>query len=152
MKVIGKIHHILITARNEVAARLCFYTCLWFYSQGVWYPSMHCRWYPIMPCSRSPGGSPGPHLGGGCIPTCTEADPSPSPWTATAVGGTYPTGMHSCLLNPWNIQQALKGLLLNEGKTQWGSMYAFQMIIYKYLCLMDKCNAIAYFNLNHPIH
>ena len=56
-----------------------------------WYSSMHCRWYPSMPCSRSPrgrgvvsqhvfqvsrliprgevegsglGGSPGPHLGG----------------------------------------------------------------------------------------
>ena len=29
----------------------------------------------------------------GCIPACTEADPP----TATAVGGTHPTGMHSCL-------------------------------------------------------
>ena len=34
------------------------------------YPSMHCRWYPSMPCSRSPGGSapgevPGP---GGSAP------------------------------------------------------------------------------------
>ena len=32
---------LIITARNEVGARLCFYTC---------------RWYPSMPCSRSPGG------------------------------------------------------------------------------------------------
>ena len=39
------------------------------------------------------GGSPGPHMGGVCIPACTEADP---PWTATAPGGTHPTGMHSC--------------------------------------------------------
>ena len=23
---------------------------------GGCYPSMHCRWYPSMPCSRSPGG------------------------------------------------------------------------------------------------
>ena len=39
--------------------------CQSFCSQGVgWgYPSMHCRWYPSMPC-RSPGGSPGPHPGG----------------------------------------------------------------------------------------
>ena len=52
----------LITACNEVGARLCFYTYLWFCLQGgVWYPSMHCRWYPSMPCSRSPGGH---------IPTC----------------------------------------------------------------------------------
>ena len=62
---------------------------------GGWYPSMPCR-------SRGPhsggevegsgrGGSPGPHMGG--IPACTEADP---PSTATAAGGTHPTGMHSC--------------------------------------------------------
>ena len=30
---------------------------------GVCYPSMHCRWYHSMPCSRSPGG--GLLLGGG---------------------------------------------------------------------------------------
>ena len=50
------------------------------------------------------GGSPGPHpgglqantRGGGlCIPAYIEADPPP-PWTATAVGSTHPTGMHSC--------------------------------------------------------
>ena len=51
---------------------------------GVCYPSMHCRWYPSMPCSRSPGGcypsmhcrwcpsipcsrSPGGLLLGGCL-------------------------------------------------------------------------------------
>ena len=31
----------------------------------------------------------------GCIPACTEADPPPQQ-TATAAGGMYPTGMHSC--------------------------------------------------------
>ena len=41
--------------------------------------------------AHTQGGSPGSHLGGG-IPACTESDPS----TATAVGGTHPTGMHSC--------------------------------------------------------
>ena len=52
-------------------------------------------------------GSPGPHLGewvsrpdtgGGCIPGCAETDtPPPLPQqTATAAGGTHPTGMHSC--------------------------------------------------------
>ena len=39
-----------------------------------------------------PGGSPGPHLGG-CITACTEVDTC---LTATAAGGTHPTGMHSC--------------------------------------------------------
>ena len=42
------------------------------------------------------GGCPGPGPGG-CIPVCSEADnPLPPPQqTATAVGGTHPTGMHS---------------------------------------------------------
>ena len=30
---------------------------------------------------------------GGCIPSCTEADPPPM---ATAASDTHPTGMHSC--------------------------------------------------------
>ena len=73
------------------------------------YPSMHCRWHPSMPCSRSPGavsrptpkreversgqgGSPGSHPApGGCLRQ--GGDP---PMTATAGGGTHPTGMHSC--------------------------------------------------------
>ena len=33
----------------------------------------------------------------GCIPACTEAD-TPSQQTATAAGGTHPTGMHSCFM------------------------------------------------------
>ena len=52
---------------------------------GVGYPSIPCRspgphqgGFP----RPTPGGSPGPHWGGG-IPACT-------------VGGTHPTGMHSC--------------------------------------------------------
>ena len=32
--------------------RLCFYTCVWFFSRGgSCYPRMHCRWYPSMSCS-----------------------------------------------------------------------------------------------------
>ena len=84
--------------------------CRWYPSMpcsrspGGWYPSMHCRWYASMPC-RSPGGSPGPHPGG--IPACSETDP---PWTATAAGGTHPTGMHSCLeyihLRPFSFSES----------------------------------------------
>ena len=69
--------------------------------------------YPNMPC-RFPGPHPGGKLRGlvgegclqahtwggvsrptprGCIPACTEADPS---LVATAAGGMHPTGMHSC--------------------------------------------------------
>ena len=38
--------------------------CLAAGLQGVCYPSMHCRWYSSMPCSRSPGGGAAP---GGCL-------------------------------------------------------------------------------------
>ena len=45
---------------NEVWGKvICLQVCVC--PQGECYPSMHCRWYPSMPCSRSPGGSPGPH-------------------------------------------------------------------------------------------
>ena len=49
----------------------------------------------------TPGGSPGPHPGG--LQAHTERGESQHalkqthPLTATAVGGTHPTGMHSCL-------------------------------------------------------
>ena len=58
------------------------------------------------------GGSPGPHprgklrglawgdlqahTRGGGIPVSTEANPPPHTHTATAAGGTHPTGMLSC--------------------------------------------------------
>ena len=43
------------------------------------------------------GGVPGPNpVGCVCIPACTEAD---APRMATAVGGTLPTVMHSCLID-----------------------------------------------------
>ena len=68
---------------------------------GGWYPSMHFR-------------SPGPHPGGklgGLAWGVGGSRPTPGGWgvsqdalrqippqqTATAVGGTHPTGMHSCL-------------------------------------------------------
>ena len=40
-----------------------------------------------------PGGSPGPHPGGVVSQHALRQTPQQ---TATAVGGTYPTGMHSC--------------------------------------------------------
>ena len=111
---------------HQVGARLCFYTCLWFWSRGEgwWcYPSMHCRWSPSLPCSRSPGrrvvsqhalqvsrptpkgklrglawGSPGPHQGDACLGGCLlwRGEVWRPPVTATAVGGTHPTEIHSC--------------------------------------------------------
>ena len=59
-KVTMKSH--IFTARKRSLRRLCFYRCLSVH-KGGWYPSMHCRLYPNMPCSRSP-------RGGGGIPAC----------------------------------------------------------------------------------
>ena len=120
------------------------------------YPSMQCRWYPSIPCSRSPGGwypsmpcrfpgphqggklrgiwlrgvsrpttkgdveedlvsgvSPGPHPGGYLLQKgglCSRGGVETPPVTATAAGGTHPTGMHSCL----SI-----GLIQIHTDTQW---------------------------------
>ena len=62
---------------------------------GGWYPSMHCRWYPSMPC-RYPVGVSRPTPWGEAEGSGQGGSPGPHPWTATAAGGTHPTGMHSC--------------------------------------------------------
>ena len=60
-----------ITARKRSLRRLCFYTCLSFCQQRGCYASMHCGWYPSMPCSRSPGW--------GCYPSVPCRFPGPHP-------------------------------------------------------------------------
>ena len=83
----------------------------------VCYPSMHCRWYPSMPCSRSGGGGLwvsqhallkgiwfcsggwGAACSGGCLlGGCLLWGVWRPPVTATAAIGTHPTGMHSCFI------------------------------------------------------
>ena len=77
------------------------------YREGVWYPRMPCRWYPSMPCMGGGGlqdhtwgvSRPTPWGGGLCI--LRHWGRPPPPWTATAAGGTHPTGIHSCsFVNP----------------------------------------------------
>ena len=63
---------LIITARNEVGARLCLCVCDSVHRGGV---LSRGGW-------SGPGGMPG-------------GEP---PGTATAAGGTHPTGMHSCFL------------------------------------------------------
>ena len=53
--------HLSVILSTGVGCYLSMH-CRWYPSMpcsrspgGVWYPSMHCRWYPSMPCSRSPG-------------------------------------------------------------------------------------------------
>ena len=66
-----KFYAVFITSRNEVGARLCFYTCLWFCSQkeGRGHSSMHCKWYPSMPCPHPGGKLRGLAWGGLQVPT-----------------------------------------------------------------------------------
>ena len=71
--------------------------CLAGLQEGGVYPSMPCRFpgpHPVRSLRGLAGGSPDPHPEG-CIPACTEADPSP-----TADGycfGVHHTGVHSCV-------------------------------------------------------
>ena len=52
--------------------------------------------HPEGPGSHRKGGLQAHTLGRVCIPACTEADTPLPEQTATAAGGTHPTGMHSC--------------------------------------------------------
>ena len=78
-----------VTASNEVAVRLCFYTCLWFCSQGG---GGLC---PGVVSVR--GGS----LSRGKYTLCPRGSLSRvvsvrDPTVRLHAGGTHPTGMHSC--------------------------------------------------------
>ena len=88
----------LITVRNKVAARLCFYTCLSFCPLGgsvclsaCW--DTHTPWADT-PLADSP---PGRH------------PPPPGRADSTAADGTHPTGMHSCLWFNFNFLTNLTG-------------------------------------------
>ena len=83
----------VITARNEVGARLCFYTCLWFCSEGGDLPQCMVRYNPPGADTPSPGSRPhgsrhpGAHTPPGAVHTGRYGQ---------QVGGAHPTGMHSC--------------------------------------------------------
>ena len=78
---------LLLPPANEVCEG-CFYTCLSFCSRGG-----GCR--PRLEVKGSGRGGVGPHPGGwGGV---SQHVPRQTPQqTATAAGGTHPTGMHSC--------------------------------------------------------
>ena len=71
----------IITARNEVGARLCFYTCVWFCSQGVLF--QHAL-QVVSQHALQQGGSP-PR---GClVPGGVCSWRVPAPWGVPAPGG-----------------------------------------------------------------
>ena len=94
---------ILVTVRNFVAEVMFLHVSVILSRGEGCYPSMHCRWYPSMPCSRgcllrgaaggapAPGGMPAPGgclLQGGLLPgvcacsrcVCVCGDPPESRW------------------------------------------------------------------------
>ena len=94
---------------------------------GGCYPSMHCRWYPSMPCSRSGGWypsmpcrSPGPHPGGkvegsglGGLQAHTWGVSRPTP-------GVSPGPHLGCLqAHTWGVSRPTPGGL--QAHTQGGS-------------------------------
>ena len=102
----GTDHIAIFTARKRSLQRLCFYTCLsfpdpigrlgfWQVGEGVSRPrpkgEVGGGGLGVQAQARE--GCPGPRW---CIPAYTEADTPPPEQTATAAGGTHPTGMHSC--------------------------------------------------------
>ena len=96
---------------------------------GGWYPSMHCRWYPNMPCSRSLGGRypsmpcrfPGPHPRGKLRGSGWGGSPGPHPrgklrgiWLGGS-SGPHPRGACSRRYLLWGARECLlqgRGYLL----------------------------------------
>ena len=85
--------------------------------RGVWYPSMSCRFPGPHPGGKfrgiwlggggfrpTPKGEVEGDLAGGCLLQGGCGDP---PVTATAAGGTHPTGMHSFRLKFCKIAEFL---------------------------------------------
>ena len=77
----------LLPPANEVAGRLCFYTCLWFCSQGG-----------VADTPRQTPPWAYTHLPSACW------DRPPSRYYGIQAGGTYPTWMHSCFFQFWVFQ------------------------------------------------
>ena len=87
--------------------------------RGVWCcPSMHCRWYPSMPCSRSRGGL---LLGGGVLGPGGGACSQGGAWFW---GVPLPRGLAFCYgLLLWSSVMPFwfGGLLIEGGLLVWSS-------------------------------
>ena len=81
-----------------------------------------CRGVPalgggVLLWGSAPGGVPAPGIG-----VCGD----PSPVTATAVGGTHPTGMHSCFIHSFIPLTHKKAVRMN----------AVQIILVSEVCIL----------------
>ena len=107
--------------------RLCFYTCLSviLFTRGGCLLGGGCPGLGGVPAPGESGlgGVPAP---GGLVLGGTWRRP---PETATAAGGTHPTGMHSCI--PINLQLMLINMKSN---VSWFKRIAFQSCRLHWTC------------------
>ena len=96
-----------VTARNEVGARLCFYTCLWFCLQGRGSAPLHGGINP-----PPPGPEAGTPLGPGTPPDQALPSTVHAGRYGQQAGGTHPTGMQSC----WRINSFTAWVSYTESK------------------------------------
>ena len=76
----------LVTTRNEVGARLCFYTCLWFCSQGgLRQTSPRTRHPPAAPWEQTPSDQAPP-----------QTRHTPVPWEQTPPDQAPPSQRSAC--------------------------------------------------------
>ena len=126
----GVLPHPFLPAATKLWPRLCFYTCLWFCTQGGGLqrtPPEPGRHHPPGPRRTPPSreNPPGPRR----TPP-DQADPPqqgdpPGKKTATYgqwAAGTHPTGMHSCITNNPVDQSSVESVIITSRRptTLWG--------------------------------
>ena len=81
--------------------------CLSMGGGGGWYPSMHYRWYPSMPCTRSPGG---------WYPSMPCRFPCPHPrGKSTGIGGSPGPHPRGKLRGIWSGPHPRRGVVPAPG-------------------------------------
>ena len=92
----------VITGRKRSCGKVMFLqVSVIVFTGGMHAPGGTCSWGCLLRGGRvpAPGGCLPP---GGCLVLGVPGG-DPFPWTATAAGGTHPTGMHSCLKVFWRL-------------------------------------------------
>ena len=87
----------IFTVRNEVAKVMFLQVSVMLSTGELCYPSMHCRWYPSMPCSRSPEGGVQVHTKGGSLGGSARGMPAGGVGCG-GVGVAFCCGLLLCLL------------------------------------------------------
>ena len=88
---------------------------------GGWYPSIHCRWYPSMPCSRS--------LGGG-IPACLAR------FQAHTQGGVKGSGRGGFQVHTWGVSRPTPRGVCIPACTEADPL---QRLLLRAVCILLEC-------------